>query len=78
MTEWAAYYSCEPWGEERADWRSATLAAILANQWRGREDRPAEPADFVPDFLGEGKQAAQAMDLEQTLAWARGLAGRGE
>lgn len=31
---WIEYEKLEPWGEERADLRSATIACILANQNR--------------------------------------------
>lgn len=44
LDEWLAYDSIEPFGEERADLRSALAASALCNTW-GAETMPA---DFMP------------------------------
>jgi hypothetical protein len=31
LAEWAAYYQCEPFGEERADLRAGIVASVIAN-----------------------------------------------
>ena len=53
LTYWNAYHVLEPWGEERADLRSGTLTAMLANvNRRKRSDKVYKPSDFMPDYLG--------------------------
>ena len=48
FTEWIAYYTLDPFGEERADLRAGVLAALLANIHRDekKQREPFEPADF--------------------------------
>lgn len=52
LTEWQVYANLEPFGEERADLRMATLAALLAeiNRDRTRNKKPFTPEDFMPRF----------------------------
>lgn len=40
MTDWYVYYVIEPWGQRRADVRSAIIAQILAETNRDRKRRP--------------------------------------
>jgi len=47
LTEWMAYYQMEPFGEERADLRSAIVASVTAN---AASKRRFKPADFMPRF----------------------------
>jgi hypothetical protein len=47
LTEWMAYDSLEPFGEQRADLRSGIVASTIANCHRSRG--PAfKPQDFMP------------------------------
>ena len=50
MTEWQAYFAEDPWGEERADLRSAILASLFANAHRdpAQHSEPYRPVDFMP------------------------------
>lgn len=50
FSEWMAFAELEPFGEERADLRSAIVAAVFANANRDRKKRPRPfaPADFMP------------------------------
>jgi hypothetical protein len=50
LSAWFAYYRLEPWGEERADLRSAIVASNVANSNRDPRKRPEPyaPADFMP------------------------------
>lgn len=50
IAELAGYYRLEPFGEERADFRSAQLIALLANQHRdpARTPQPFAVTDFMP------------------------------
>lgn len=43
-----AYRSIELLPDERVEMLLASIAALLANQWRGEDDTPATPADFMP------------------------------
>lgn len=45
-----AYYSVEPFGEERGDLRTGILASVIANVNRDRKKRsePYTPQDFMP------------------------------
>ncbi len=48
LTEWMAFYQLEPFGDFRADLRSAIVACTLANAHRSKEGRPFTPEDFMP------------------------------
>lgn len=48
FVEWQAYFALEPFGEERADLRSAIVAATIANRLRGQNEQPKQPSDFMP------------------------------
>lgn len=47
LAEWRAYTRVEPLWNERLEILLATIAAVLANQWRGENDEPASPRDFM-------------------------------
>lgn len=81
LTEWMAYHELEPWGEERADFRSGTICAVVANLMKSKDDRPARAADFVPDFDGSrkaGQAGASGQDAEEFRRRLRGLQGGGD
>lgn len=48
LTEWMAYYSIEPWGEERGDLRAGIISATVANRGRGKGEKAHKPEDFMP------------------------------
>ena len=50
LTEWQAYYNIEPFGEYRADIRSAIIACVLANVNRGKNTPAFKVDDFMPKF----------------------------
>jgi hypothetical protein len=58
FAEWMAYYSLEPFGERRADYRSAQIVQMIANVNRTRGE-PYPLSDFLPDEI-----AAEAEELE--------------
>lgn len=85
LTEWQAYYNLEPWGEERADLRSAIVASTVANTGlifvdRKHRRRQYKVDDFMPDFGARedgGGEVLVAMDPEIDKAeenWRRQLA----
>jgi hypothetical protein len=47
---WLAFSRVEPFGEARADLRSAVVAAVVANAHRGKGAKAFTPADFMPQF----------------------------
>ena len=50
--EWMEYADLEPFGEERADLRSAIIACTVANANRSKGP-PFKPGDFMPKFDAE-------------------------
>jgi len=52
FTDWIAYSRIEPFGEERADWRAALQAMVVAESQRGNTDRkkPYQIKDFLLKF----------------------------
>lgn len=45
-----AYYTVEPFGEYRADLRSAITSCVIANGNRGKNKKPFKVSDFMPSF----------------------------
>ena len=76
ISEWMAYFSIEPFGEERADLRMATLAALIANINRDEKKRssPYTPDDFMPKF--EGRAPVQHQTWEDQKAIFKALSER--
>lgn len=53
VTEWMASEEVlGPLGTARLDLLAGTIAAAQVNVWRGKDDEPASPLDFVPDWGG--------------------------
>lgn len=53
--------------EERADWRAAMVASVIANVHRGKRGRPFKPSDFMP------RQRRRAQSPEQQARMLRAL-----
>ncbi len=68
LVSWQVFARVEPFGEERADWRTATLLAFHANLNRDEQKRPQpyEPGNFLHDldFEQRWEEAAEAADPE--------------
>ena len=47
---WQAYYRRDPFGGERSDMQSATVAATIANVNRGKGQRAFKVDEFMPKF----------------------------
>ena len=45
--EWWAFYQARPFGERAEDVRSAMVACVMANAFRGKNSRPARIEDFL-------------------------------
>lgn len=50
MTEWMAFYQLEPFGTNAEMVGHAITASTVYNVNRGRKNKAAKPADFMPDF----------------------------
>ena len=55
----------EPFGDYRADVRSAIIAQVVANANRGKNQRPYTVQDFMPKFKTPGME--ERMPWEQML-----------
>jgi hypothetical protein len=73
LSEWAAYYELEPWGEERDDLRAGIVASTVANTARNakKRRRPFKAQEFMPQF----DRAEQGW--ERQLEVAKVMAGAG-
>jgi len=60
FSEWQAYERVEPFGEARADLRSGIVASVMANTWRGKDQKAHKPSDFMPDFDRAEKEPEQS------------------
>lgn len=65
MSEWLAYYTVEPFGEYRADLRSAITSCVIANANRGKNKPPFKVADFMPSF--EKKKPMSSDEIKSVL-----------
>jgi len=53
LSEWMAFSRIYPIGEFRADYRAASISAVIANTSRGKGQRAYEVKEFMPDWTGE-------------------------
>jgi len=76
LSEWLAYYELEPFGEERADLRSAIVASTVANTARDpkKRARPFGVQEFMPQFQdrSEGQTWEEQLQLVEMLNTAFG------
>jgi hypothetical protein len=71
FAEWMAYSKIEPWGQDRDDLRMGIIASTIANVNRGKNGKPLNPQDFIPDFEPEDEERA----AERMLASAKAALG---
>lgn len=74
LTEWAAYFLLEPFGEERADLRAAIIASVVANTARDpkRRRRAFKPEEFMPRFGRQQQTWEQQLSIVEMLNAAFG------
>ena len=60
LSEWAAFWRAEPWGDMRADLRAGIISSTVANVMSGKKGRSVTPADFMP-FQDKTEQTAEDM-----------------
>lgn len=84
--EWIAFYSIEPWGEERADLRAGIVASTVANVNRNPKQRskPYSPKDFMPVYDKPPKkqqtmeEMLRVVEMMNTAFGGQDLRGRKE
>jgi len=62
---WEIYYELEPFNEERADYRAASICATLANVNRGKNQRPYKTEDFLLRFGDRGEEERPKQTRQQ-------------
>ena len=67
LSEWAAFYSLEPFGGFRSDLQAGIVASTVANCNRTRQSKAFTPQDFMP--IGEHRklQVMDETDMIETL-----------
>lgn len=68
LSEWMAYYSLEPFGQDRGDIGPAIVAATVANANRVPDTPPYDLKDFLPTFELEPEKDLQSPAWRQQLA----------
>jgi len=80
LSEWMAYERLEPFGERRADLRSAIVASTVANTARDekKRNRPFKPEEFMPEFKREEEEEIEPWrrQLQVVEAMNAALGGR--
>ncbi len=72
---WRAYYSIEPFGEWRADYRMGVLAAVTVNIHSKKGSRVRKATDFIPEFgIKPGGAMTSVTAWNQMKARARAYA----
>lgn len=74
LSEWMAYYSIEPWGEERGDLRAGIVASTVAETARDpkKRGRPYKPREFMPSFEQKRQTWEEQLAIVEVLNEALG------
>lgn len=74
--EWMHYDALDPFGEWRADWRSAEIVTMIANVNRDSKKRkePYKTTDFLVKF-GEREADKPRQTVKQQLSIVKMIAG---
>lgn len=71
LSEWEAYYSLSPSGEDKEDFRIASLCSIITNiaikAWGSKGSKLTTPKDFMPDWAGEKKKGQSIEEMKAVL-----------
>jgi hypothetical protein len=74
LNDWARYYACEPWGEERADMRAAAGLAVQAGADGFTMFWPYEDSIDLADVRSQ----AAALEAEIARIQKRGDSGENQ
>ena len=63
LTEWAAFYRIDPWGDQRADLRQAIAASAAVNihMPKGKSVNPEQFMPYVPKREQTAEEMVQAI-----------------
>ena len=75
FSEWMAWYSIDPWGEQRADLRMAISTAHILNCWRARKAAPIKPEQLMP-FPLDGKKSGTIESRKGMMSVLKGFAAQ--
>lgn len=78
LAEWRVYYDLEPFGDCRADYNTGLLASMLANMFRDKGKKVAQPIDFMlhQDAQVDDTQTAERRQSQEKMIDAlKGLKG---
>ena len=74
LQEWMAFFSIEPWGSVRDDYRAGVIAATLVNVNGGKKGKkPAQADDF---FNLYSKHSNRVQTNQQQIAILKKFEGR--
>ena len=65
IAEYMAFDQIEPFGEQRADARSASVCATMSNRWRGKGERTRKLTEFM---LFERKSKRKTVEEQIVMA----------
>lgn len=65
---WEAYEALEPFGELRADYRAASIACVIANINRAKNQKPFTLQDFLLKFGSEEAPKKQTWQEQKAIA----------
>lgn len=72
LQEWMVYFSLEPWGAVREDYRAGVVASTLVNVNGGKKaGKAAQPKDFFPLYSQHSNRTQtneQQMSIFKRLA----------
>lgn len=66
--EWEVYYSLEPFGGLRADYRAASIACVIANVNRAKGQKQFSLQDFLLKFDSEAVPKKQTWQEQKAIA----------
>lgn len=78
VSEWIAYRRVELLPDERLELLLASIAALLANQWRGENDEPATPRDFMPWLEQDDDEPPQGPNVDAMVDMLKRVFGAKE
>jgi len=73
LTEWMAYATIEPFGEERADYRAGLICSTLVNLQRTKGSKKYEPEDFMMFTRRRPSNKSKALSEKLKAAMPRGM-----
>lgn len=69
LSEWAAYYMLEPFGQHRTDDGARGIMALMYNANRPAKSEAAEPSEFMPVWKPPVPKEDPQVAIERARAW---------